>query len=540
MFDACTVSVLVRKAAGLALALSIVPAVALAEPATAVAPDACAVLAALDFGEAVGARVSLAGSLEPAAAGLPARCRVTGTIAPAITVEAWLPANDWNGNLLVAGCAGACGSVRVDQMEDAAARGYATATTDAGYSDQQYPDGRWAHDNEALENDVGHRAVHVTTVLAKALIVAFYGDRAEHAYFRGCSAGGRQALVAAARYPEDFDGIIAGAPFHPTLSVPHMIWADRVNTAADGQPILQKAQFELLHRSALAACDSADGQADGIIGDPEHCHFSPDALACAVDESDACLNAAQAGAATRIYQGPVHSAGQQLARAGAAAGSELTWERQLLGREGKPSFFYETGQNWLRYHAFEPDPPSDSGPLVFDFDKDPARLAAGAARAGFAPQLERFAARDGKLIVYHGWADESLQPAHTLDYWDKLERDSGGATDLAKFARLFLLPGVGHCGGGSGAGDVDYLTALERWVEADAAPGMLIAWRTRDSVPVTVRQPRFPLAGEVQLKRPVFPYPDIARYSGKGDPLDPASYLRATPGALGEAGSQGR
>jgi feruloyl esterase len=183
----------------------------------------------------------------------------------------------------------------------------------------------------------------------------------------------------------------------------------------------------------------------------------------------------------------------------------------------------------MRYHAFEPDP-AEPGPLAFDFDRDPARLAPAAARIGFEAALEDFAARDGRLIVWHGWADESLQPAHTLDWWRRAQAANGGAAELDRFARLFMLPGVQHCGGGPGAGDVDWLTALERWVEDDQAPDALVAWRTKESVPATVRPPRFPPVGEVVLKRPVFPYPAVARYRGAGDPLDPASFAPWRPG----------
>lgn len=512
----------------LVLLLSL-PAVAQESAAGA---DACAVLAALDFGEAVGSAVTLRGELLPEADGLPARCRVSGTIAPEVRVETWLPLEGWNGKLLVTGCYGLCGSIRADQMEDAVVRGYATATTDGGHSDDKDPDSRWAYDNPQLETDFGHRAVHVTTLLAKALLHAFYGEHEQRAYFRGCSTGGRQALVAAQRYPDDFDGIIAGAPFHQTLSVPYMIWADRANTAADGTPLLGEREARLLHAAALAACDSSDGLTDGIIGDPQHCDFSPESLACVAGGNSDCLSPEQVGAALKIYRGPPMGVGVRHSL-GAAVGSELAWPRQLLGSDGQPPRFRSTGQDWLRYHAFEPDPPATRDAIEFDFERDPPRLAAAAGRVGFTPDLARFEASDGRLIVYHGWADESLQPSHTIEYWRRAVQENGGEAALGRFARLFMLPGVGHCGGGPGAGDVDYLAALERWVELDVAPDMLVATRTSDSRPVTARQPRFPPTGEVLLRRPLFPYPDIARYRGEGDPLDPASYRRAGPGASG-------
>jgi feruloyl esterase len=500
-------------------------------------PDDCAVLAALDLGELAKEGVAIRAEPVPADADRPARCRVTGTIAPEIGVEIWLPADTWNGRLLVAGCYGLCGVIRAEQMEDAVARGYATATTDAGHSGQKYPDSRWAYNNTSLEEDFGHRAVHLTTRLAKSLAGAYYGKPAQYAYFRGCSTGGRQALVSASRHPDDFDGIIAGAPFDQALSVPHMIWADRANTGADGQPILGRRQFTLLRKAVLARCDAADGSIDSVVGDPEGCDFRPESLACASGQERDCLTPAQVEAAAKIYAGPTDGAGRRLAPFGAAPGSEFTWARQLLGKDGKPSFFHSIGQNWMQYHAFEPDPPLGSGPLVFDFDKDPPRLAAGLARVGYRPDLEAFAESDGKLIIYHGWSDESLQPAHTLAYWEAALKRNGGAEGLGSFARLYLLPGVLHCGGGTAAGDVDYLTALERWVEQGEAPDMLVAARTKASVPVTVRQPRFPLAGEILARRPIFPYPAVARFRGTGDPLDPASYERVLPGSAAATGT---
>lgn len=533
MSDRCAA----RSVAGLSARASFVAALLLVtvvahagETEEGPAPDDCAVLAALELGELAKDGISIRAAPVAAEGGLPARCRVTGTIEPEIGVEIWLPTETWNGKLLVAGCYGLCGAIRPDQMEDAVARGYATATTDAGHSDQKYRDSRWAYNNTMLEDDFGHRAVHLTTRLAKSLARAYYGRREQYAYFRGCSTGGRQALVSAWRHPDDFDGIIAGAPFDQALSVPHMIWADRVNTGADGQPILGRRQFNLLRKAVLGRCDAADGIVDSVVGDPQGCDFRPESLACASGQERDCLTPAQIAAAGKIYGGPADSAGRRLAPFGAAPGSEFTWARQLLGKDGKPPFFYSIGQNWMQYHAFEPDPPLGSGPLVFDFDKDPARLTAGLARVGYQPELEAFAESDGKLIVYHGWADESLQPAHTLAYWEAALERNGGVAGLARFARLYMLPGVLHCGGGTAAGDVDYLSALERWVEEGQGPDMLVAWRTKDSVPVTVRQPRFPLEGDVLLKRPLFPYPEVARYRGTGDPLDPASYERMAPG----------
>jgi feruloyl esterase len=489
------------------------------------------VLSALDYSEAIGAQVKVTAVHVAAQKQLPARCRATGTISPETGFEIWLPEDGWNGKLLMTGCFNLCGVIRADQMEDALIRGYATATTDMGHSEQKYPDTRWAYNNSQLETDFAHRSTHLTAMLAKELLLAYYGKHAERAYFRGCSTGGRQALVEAERYPEDFDGIIAGAPFNQALSVPHMFWVEAANTGGDGKPLLSHAQFGVLHKAALAACDGSDGLMDGIIGDPESCIFSPRSIVCSETHKDFCLTPEQAEAAEKIYDGIANARTGPANRNGAVAGSELTWEDKLVGREGKPSFFHFVTQNWSQYLAYQPDPPLGSGPFTFDFVKDPPRLSATIALTGFTADLEEFRARDGKLILYHGWWDESLMPAHTLAYWREASRRLGGDVGLGPFARLYMLPGVLHCGGGPGAGDVDYLAALEQWVEHGQPPDALIAVKARSSTSIIEHQPRFPVtAAEIQFTRPLYPYPDIARYSGKGDSNDAASFERVHPG----------
>jgi feruloyl esterase len=287
----------------------------------------------------------------------------------------------------------------------------------------------------------------------------------------------------------------------------------------------------LLGAAALAACDAQDGHADGVIGDPETCGFRPQTLQCPAAAQGRrapaghCLKPAQVEAATRIYAGPRTTRGQAWSSGGSPVGSEFTWEKSLLAQAGKPAFFQSIVDNWLRYLAFEPDPPlpsvaasgKDSRPsLALNFDAGPAQFAATAAVAGFRPDLERFRSLGGRLLVYHGWADESLMPAHTLDYWREVRQRQGGAQGasrggderLGEFARLFMVPGMLHCGGGPGAADIDFLTALERWVEAGEPPASLVAYKVNDAVPTFVRQPRFPLApAAVQYTRQVFPYP---------------------------------
>ena len=495
------------------------------------APDAadrfaCDALKAIDLSEGTGARVRLVDvGILPATGDQPELCRVNGFIEPQVGFEVRMPVKDWNSKLLVTGCSNLCGILQIEGMEDALARGYAAATTDMGHRTGDTSDARWALNSPLLEQDFGHRATHVTTLVAKEIAASYYGDRPDYSYFRGCSTGGRQGLVAAGRYPDDFDGIIAGAPFNQSLSVPHMAWMLAANSGPGGKPILTRTEFKLLGKAALDACDSQDGVVDGVIGNPQTCTFKPDVLQCpAAGDAEknapgrTCLTPAQVEAATKIYAGPRNSKGQAWSSGGSTVGSEFTWENSLLAPPGKVPFFQFIVGNWLHYLAFEPDLPvpvaGTNGPPLptVNFDAGPAQFAATAAVTGFKPDLARFRALGGRLLVYHGWADESLMPAHTLDYWrDAQQRQvvkRAGDPGLGEFARLFMVPGMLHCGGGPGAADIDYLTALERWVEAEEAPSSLLAHKVRNAVPTVRRQPRFPLdPATVEYTRPVYPYP---------------------------------
>jgi len=481
---------------------------------------ACQALKAMDLSEATGAGVRIADAgILPAAGDQPELCRVSGFVEPQVGFEARMPVRGWNGKLLVTGCSNLCGSIEIAGMEDALARGYAAATTDMGHRTADRSDATWAWNNPALEADFGHRATHVSTLAAKQLVKNYYGDDPGHAYFRGCSTGGRQALVAAERYPEDFDGIIAGAPFNQQRSVPHMAWVMAANTGAEGKPILNQADMRLLGQAALDACDGQDGRVDGVIANPEACEFRPESLRCPADgdppkgAARACLEPAAVEAAVRIYAGPSPGKPDLWSSGGSPVGSELSWAASVLAPEGKTPFFAYIVQNWLHYLAFEPDPPQampGDAPLALDFAAGKAQFAATNAVFGFDGELKRFGKLGGRLIVYHGWADQSLMPAHTLDYWRDAARRVGGESALLEFARLFMVPGMQHCGGGPGATDIDFLTALERWVEADEAPESLLAHKVRNPVTTQVRQPRFPLGpAEVEYTRPVYPYPQV-------------------------------
>lgn len=493
---------------------------------------ACSALTVVELQEVTGAATRLtAATILPADGDQPTLCRITGVIEPQVGFEVRLPLQDWNGRLLVTGCTNLCGVIEVQGMEDALARGYATATTDLGHHTGDIADASWAWNNPALEADMGHRATHVTTVAAKELVANYYGNNAAYAYFRGCGTGGRQALVSAERYPQDFNGIIAGAPFNQQLSVPYMAWAMAANTGADGQPILRAKEFALLGRAALAACD-VDGvneARDGVINNPPACGFKPASLACDPDDPSrrACLTQAQVTAAEQIYAGPAHGNPAEVATGrgvrawppgGAPIGSEFSWEKALLAPKGQQSYFAAVVHNWLQYFAFEPDPPlaSKDTPLpAIDFAAGPEQFAASNAVLGFTGNLASFRDVGGRLIIHHGWADQSLMPAHTLNYWREAEQrladpsaqQAADKKPLDEFARLYMVPGMQHCGGGPGATDIDYLSAMERWVEQDQAPGSLLAYKVKGAIPTSVRQPRFaPAPGSVIDTRPVAPW----------------------------------
>jgi feruloyl esterase len=488
-----------------------------ARPAAGAEQFACHALKIMNLSEAAGAGVKLTDvDVLPAAGDQPVLCRVNGVIEPKVGFEVRMPLEGWNGRLLVTGCSNLCGILQIQGMEDALARGYAAATTDMGHHTGDTSDARWALNNPALEIDFGHRATHVSTLVAKELIANYYGNPPGYAYFRGCSTGGRQALVAAERYPEDFNGIIAGAPFNQALSVPHMAWVMAANTGADGKAVLDKAAIGLLGKAALAACDGEDGTEDGVIGNPEACNFRPATLQCRSPVEGGkggaqrdCLTPAQVEAAVKIYAGPHTTNGTAWSSGGSPVGSEFTWAKSLLAAPGATPFFQFITQNWLKHLAFVPDPVvSDEQLLRIDFDAGPVQFAATSAVVGFRPALGRFRDLGGRLIIYHGWVDQSLMPAHTLDYWRDAGERMGGDERLGEFARLFMVPGMLHCGAGPGAADIDFLTALERWVEADEAPASLLAHKVREPVPTMIRQPRFPLSpASVEYVRPVYPYP---------------------------------
>jgi len=475
-------------------------------------PSACTDLLAEDVSAVPDApSVITAAENMGAAGGVSAYCKVQGYVRPNVRFELRLPLAGWNGKHLMRGCSGFCGAV-LPRCDAALHKGYACIASDMGHFSSQ-TDAVWAWNNREAELDFAHRATHVTAVIGKAITSRFYRAPVARSYYEGCSTGGRQGLVAAQRFPDDFDGIIAGAPvINETGAGMQLLWSVRAARRNDGSPILEPRHVRILHAAVIAQCDVLDGVLDGIVADPRACGPELARLACTSGAApSSCLTGDQIEAARQIYQGPVTSHGRALYTGGAMPGSELNWIGTYVAAPGDTPSYYTFVGDLFRYLAFAEDPGSSWRPEQFDFDSDPARLGfMEHLFTGSNPDLRRFRDRGGKLIVYQGWADQSVVPLNVIDYFELTTRTMGGAKQIEEFARLFMVPGMNHCAGGTGATEFDFLEAIDTWVEHGAEPTRLIGVKREQ--------------GKVVMERPVLPYPRIPRYRRGGDPSKAESF----------------
>lgn len=522
----------------------------------------CRAVASIDFSGVVDAPTEIT-AVNPLKATdkTPALCQVQGYISPQVGFKVGLP-TAWNGKLLEVGCGGDCGSSDHFELPRACGapleRGYACIAFDGGHTGSG---GLWAVNNLQAQVDFGYRGAHVTALAGKAITEKYYNMPPRYSYFRGCSTGARMALVEAQRFPWDFNGIISGAPWvNDTDSAMNMVWAHRVLRARNGKPIVTRADLKLVHDAALARCDMDDGLKDGIIGNPTACKFDPGDLVCRAGQHSGCLSRAQADAVRKVYDGPRNSMGEKLYVSGAAIGSEMGWVDEVLDyirSDNTPG----GSESWaLTYFRHMVMPPAGrSWQLMdFDFDRDYKRFGGGTQESllnAANPDLRKFKAAGGKLILWQGWNDQSDLPQMTIDYYETVQRVMGGRTDTLDFARLFMIPGMLHCTGGDGAFAVDYLTSLESWVEHGQPPDKLIGAHVDDSY--LERLGRQPDAGElsdsgpsdetarfmgalmlklpldleipVTFRRPIYPYPLRAKYKGIGDPTDAINFEPVEP-----------
>jgi feruloyl esterase len=433
---------------------------------------------------------------------LPAHCRVDALLKPSpdsnISVELWLPLNGWNGKFQAVGNGGWAGAISVDAMASALREGYATASTDTGHASNN---GQFALGHPERVIDFAYRAVHEATMKAKALVAAFYGRPAVLSYFNGCSTGGRQALMEAQRYPQDFDGIVAGAPAnHHTRQHTEKV-ARGLDLMKDPAGAVPAPKIAALARAVIDACGR-----DGFVSNPRACHFEPSTLLCKGRETDECLTRAQVASVERMYAPTTFKSGT-VAWRGWEYGSESGWAPLATG----PAPATEQQFDTLRFLAYQ-DPDWDWH--RFDFERDSALAE---EHAGFINALDtdlsRFKAHGGKLLLYHGWADPGIAPGHTVDYYASVLSAMGA--NQQEWLRLFMVPGMGHCGGGPGPNQINSMAALERWRESRAAPDQLTAVRVANN--------------RVNLTIPVCAYPGVARYVGTGSSTDAGNFVCRAP-----------
>ena len=464
----------------------------------------------------------ISATVVPAGKGLPEYSRITGYVRPSINFEIRLPTCDWNGKFLMAGCGGYCGKVDADRpgttnaINYALKRNYAVACTDSGHWGYAVFDGVWAYYNRQGEIDWGYRSIHEVTRVAKTIITEYYGKPAAYVYFHGCSTGGRQAAMEAWKYPEDFDGIICGAPAldYTGLVATLFSWIVQANRDAEGKIILDHTKLKLLIDAVYTECDGKDGLVDGIIDDPRKCSFRPEKLLCQGSETENCLTPEQVVALKKLYGGPKNSSGKQLYPGGLPVGSEPFWFLWVTGRGKGPGLIELFNVDFLKYMAFETDPDSTYDPYAFNFDSDPPRLDFMAKIYNATnPDLTKFKEKGGKMILYHGWADSIVTPWLTVDYYGSVVKKMGGLEQTQEFFRLFMVPGMDHCSilPGKGPDKLDVLTALESWVEKGMAPAHIIASQVTKE-------------GKVIRTRPICAYPEGAKYKGSGSQDDASNF----------------
>ena len=464
-------------------------------------------------------------------------CRIVGVAYPTadsrIGFEVWMPpASVWNGKFQAEGSGGSAGAISPGPMLTALKAGYATMSTDNGHvTDPNAPNGGneqgWALGHPEKMVDFAYRALHVSTIAAKEIVQDFYGRKASESYFVGCSQGGHHALMEATRFPDDYDGIVAGAPaWHWANQMINATWNSR---AARLDPTaLTDESAELLNRRVIAACDALDGVKDGVIEDPRQCHFDPASLVCkAGDAAGECLTPAQVAAANAIYNGARRSDGRAIF-AGYPRGSEAQWAKLWAGAAPGGSSF-----DFFRYSVFQ-DKNFDNTKFDYDKDTDRALSAKVVGKQTVAdvynvkPDLSAFNRHGGKLIMYHGWADQQISSFASIDFYQQIVAKEGQSR-ADNFLKLFMLPGIYHCTGGPGVGNFgaagpatapdaqhDIVKALDVWVTEKKAPTIFIGTHFNQSK-------------AADRTRPLCPFPQVAKYKGSGDTNDAANFTCAAP-----------
>ena len=465
---------------------------------------------------------------------LPAFCRVDVTANPTsdseIKIALWMPLSGWNGKFQGLGNGGFAGLIDYQQIGAAMKLGYAAAATDTGHAGSPI-DATWAAGHPEKVIDFGYRGVHEMTRVSKAVIQAFYGNGPKHSYFAGCSDGGREALMEAQRFPEDYDGILAGAPANNWVALlASSVWNTQALTMKP-ESFIPQSKIPMIAAAVVAACDSLDGVRDGILNDPRKCQFDPATIECKTGgDTEHCLTASQVVALKKLYAGTPDSKGH-IIFPGYLPGAETGpggWGLWITGQAPARGLMALFGTGFFSYFVYE-KPNWDYKTFSVATDVKAAEQKTAAALNATDPNLKPFASRGGRLILYHGWDDPAISAKNTVEYFNAVGTKMGRAAD--SFMRLYMAPGVQHCGGGPGpdtfgqgfgatAADPRHnmRLALEQWVEGGQAPSTIIA-------------SKFPNddEGHASMTRPLCPYPQAAKYKGSGDTNDAANFTCEKP-----------
>lgn len=467
---------------------------------------------------------------------LPAFCRVAATLTPSkdsdIKIEVWLPVSGWNGKFRGQGNGGFAGEIDYDHLAYSVAQGYASGGTDTGHAANGI-DARWALNHPEKVIDFGNRAMHEMTVKSKSIVEAFYGSAPKHSYLAACSDGGREALMEAQRFPADYDGILAGAPANNWT---HLLTNAVVNAqtlTATPASYIPPSKIPAISAAVLASCDKSDGVSDGIVSNPQNCHFDPTAMLCKGADALTCLTAPQVAAMQTLYAESHDSAGK-LVFPGYLPGSEEGpngWSTWIFGETPTQSAMYLFGTGFFSNMVYG-DSKWDYKSFTIDAGLKAAVDKTSQALDSVNPDLKPFIKRGGKLILYHGWNDPAISALNTINYYEAALKTTG-SSEVKSSVRLYMAPGVQHCGGGpgpdsfgqfgstpsSGPNDPahDMYSALEQWVEKDIAPDTIIATKFDDA------------SHKAIMTRPLCPYPQTAKYRGSGDTNDAANFACVAP-----------
>ena len=440
---------------------------------------------------------------------LPAFCRVSATLAPSsdsdIKVEIWLPSAAWNGKFQAVGNGGWAGTISYPALAQAVASGYASASTDTGHVGNS---AAFAIGHPEKVIDIGFRSVHEMALQAKAIIDAYYGGPPKLSVWNGCSQGGRQGITEAQRYPADFDAIVAGAPAVNWMQLSGARMAINLQVHATTESYIPPSKYKAIHDAVLEACDTLDGVKDGVLEDPSRCHFDPKVLECKGPDGPSCLTKPQVETARSLYAPIKHpTTGAVLSAPLLERGSELGWGT-LAGPEP-----VVTALDAFKYVVFK-DPSWDWRRFNVATDIELAQKMDDGVLNSAVVDLKPFFTRGGKLLMYHGWADQQVAPSNSIDYFTKVTQASGKGV-VGQSIQLYMVPGMGHCAGGAGTDTFDKVEAIERWVASGEAPQSIVASHLTN--------------GQVDRTRPLCPYGKVAKWNGKGSTDDAANFACAAP-----------